>query len=249
MRERYAVEDGFEMAPRKLSSCIDDALACKWDLDVGFEIERRVMEASANGRLDADAASLPRVSATSDHVQVASPRSGLDEPFQLAPGERWFVVQALARREAKAQFHLRQQGFRVFLPVVTRTVRHARKTRSANLAAFPGYLFVALDLLRHRWRSVNGTFGVSRLVMGDSFPLPVPPGIVETLLDYRDKGGVCRFDRDLVVGQPVRVMSGPLAEALGKLVRLDGAGRVQVLLEILGGHVRTTLDRAALEAA
>ncbi len=217
--------------------------------DVGFEIECGKSGESANGRLEGDAAPLSRVSATTGLVQVASPRSWLDETFQLAPGERWFVVQALARREAKAQFHLRQQGFRAFLPVVTRTVRHARKTHSANLAAFPGYLFVPLDLQRHRWRSVNGTFGVSRLVMGKSFPLPVPPGIVETLLDYRDKGGVCRFDRDLVVGQQVRVMSGPLAEALGKLVRLDGAGRVQVLLEILSGQVRATIDRSALEAA
>ena len=184
-----------------------------------------------------------------ENSQGASPLSSVDGSFQLGPGERWFVVQALAKREAKAQFHLRQQGFRTFLPAVMGTVRHARKTRSTKLAAFPGYLFIALDLQRHRWRSVNGTFGVSRLVMGESFPLPVPPGIIETLLDYRDEGGVCRFDRDLVAGQQVRVTSGPLAEALGKLVRLDGAGRVQVLLEILGGQVRATIDRAALEAA
>jgi transcription elongation factor/antiterminator RfaH len=168
---------------------------------------------------------------------------------ELAPGERWFVVQTLSKREAKAQFQLGQQGFRVFLPVVMRTVRHARKVRNAKVAAFPGYLFVALDLDRDRWRSVNGTFGVSRLVMTETAPLAVPFGIVEALLSYRDEDGVCRFDRDLVAGQTVRVMSGPLAQALGTLERLDGNGRVSVLLEILGGQVRATIDRAALEAA
>jgi len=33
------------------------------------------------------------------------------------------------------------------------------------------------------------------------------------------------------------------------LVRLDGRGRVRVLLEILGGKVHVTIDKSALEAA
>ena len=167
----------------------------------------------------------------------------------LSSGERWYAVQTIARREAKAEFELNRQGFRTFLPAVMRTVRHARKTRSVRVAAFPGYLFIVLDLERDRWRAVNGTIGVSSLVMGDRFPLPVPGGIVEVLLDYRDDSGVCRFDRDLVVGQKVRVVSGPLAEAIGTLDRLDGNGRVRVLLEILGGQALATIDRGALEAA
>jgi len=171
------------------------------------------------------------------------------ESFPLATGERWFAVQCLLKREANAQFQLIQQGFRVFLPVVTRTIRHARKTRNAKVAAFPGYLFIIFDPQRDRWRSINGTIGVSRLVMGVSAPLPVPSGIVETLLDCRDESGNCRFDRDLVANQAVRVVSGPLAQALGALERLDGNGRVRVLLEILGGQVRATIDRAAIEAA
>jgi len=181
--------------------------------------------------------------------QAPPPISQAAESFELAAADRWFVVQTLSRREAKAQFQLRQQGFKTFLPVVMRSVRHARKTRNVKVAAFPGYLFIALDLQKDRWRSVNGTFGVARLVMGETSPDPVPPGIVESLLDYRDENGVCRFDRDLVAGQAVRVVSGPLSQMLGTLERLDGNGRVRVLLEILGGQVRATIARAALEAA
>jgi transcription elongation factor/antiterminator RfaH len=173
----------------------------------------------------------------------------MTDALQLAPGERWFVVQTLSKREPKAQFQLARQGFRVFLPVVMRSVRHARKVRNVKVAAFPGYLFVILDLQRDRWRSINGTIGVSRLVMGEASPLPAPTGIIEALLDYRDETGVCRFDRDLEAGQSVRIVSGPLAEAVGKLVRLDANGRVCVLLELLGGQVQATIARAALEAA
>ena len=172
----------------------------------------------------------------------------LDRP--LADGERWYVAQTLANREFGATAQLEAQGFRVFLPKVVRSVRHARRTRIVPGAAFPGYLFIALDLKRDRWRSINGTFGVSRLIAGvEGGPLPAPLGVVETLLRYMDDSGVCRFDRDLVEGQSVRIVAGPLAQAIGRLVRLDARGRVQVLLEILGGQVYATLDRATLEAA
>ncbi|RBP07327.1 transcriptional antiterminator RfaH [Roseiarcus fermentans] len=143
---------------------------------------------------------------------------------------------------------LRAQDLRVFLPFVRASVRHARRTRDVCRAAFPGYLFVALDLDRDRWRSINGTIGVLRLIMGENGPLPVPAGVVETLFGYLDETGACRFDRDLVTGQSVRVASGPLAQAMGRLVRLDSRGKVRVLLEILGGQIYATLDRANLEA-
>jgi transcriptional antiterminator RfaH len=171
------------------------------------------------------------------------------ESQRLVPGQRWYVAQTLAKREIGALGQLRAQGFHVFLPQLYKTVRHARKMRTVKAAVFPGYLFVALDLQRDRWRSVNGTIGVSRLVMGRDLPAPVPHGVVETFLDHLDENGLCRLDRDLQRGQAVRVIAGPLADAIGRLIDLDGNGRVRVLLEIMGGQVVTNLARSTLEAA
>jgi len=168
----------------------------------------------------------------------------------LAEGERWYVAGALANREFGAALQLEAQGFHVFLPYVIKSVRHARRTSEVKRAAFPGYMFVALDAKWRRWRSINGTFGVTRLITsGDGAPAPVPHGVVEALFPYLDESGACRFDRDLVVGQTVRVLTGPMADVIGRLVRLDARGRVRVLLQILGGQVYATLERAALEAA
>ena len=168
---------------------------------------------------------------------------------ELLSGERWYVVRALPKREHGAEVQLAGQGFRVFLPKVSRNVRHARKTKAVHAPAFPGYLFVALDLRRDRWRSINGTFGVMSLIMAEERPVPVPRGVVETIIDYVDESGICRFDRDLMEGQAIRVTAGPLAEAVGELVRLDKSGRVRVLLEIMGGRVLATIERSSLVAA
>ncbi|HYA81119.1 MAG TPA: transcription termination/antitermination NusG family protein [Methylocystis sp.] len=176
-------------------------------------------------------------------------RSPAARPDSLAGVERWYVAQTLLRREARAQRELEAQGFRVFMPWALRTVRHARKLRTVRDPAFPGYLFVALDLERDRWRCVNGTIGVARLIMGEETPLPVPLGVVEALRSCVDPTGLCRFDRDLMAGQSIRVTVGPFAQAIGELVHLDAKGRVRVLLEIMGGKITATLDRSALVAA
>ena len=78
--------------------------------------------------------------------------------------------------------------------------------------------------------------------------MPVPVGIVESLIERSD-GQVTRLDTDLVRGQRVRILSGPFADFAGTLARLDDAGRVQVLLEMMGTEVPVTLCRSALAPA
>jgi transcription antitermination factor NusG len=170
------------------------------------------------------------------------------ETLALCGDERWYVARSLPRQEARAEFQLLLQGFRTFLPRMTKTVRHARKLRTVNSAVFPTYMFVALDPGRDRWRSVKGTFGVASLIMAGDAPVPVPFGVVEQLLDCADDGGLVRLDRDWSAGQSVRVVSGPFARAIGCLGRLDANGRVRVLLDIMSGKVSTLLDRLMLEA-
>ncbi len=162
---------------------------------------------------------------------------------------RWFAVHSLPHREAGAQQQLENQGFHTFLPRCLKTRRHARKLETVLAPIFPRYLFVVLDLDRDRWRSVNGTFGVARLVMmADDRPQPAPHGVVEALIALADGRDLLRFDGGgrLAVGQRVRILAGAFAERIGLLQRLDGNGRVRLLLNIMGGRIGVTLPSAAL---
>jgi transcription elongation factor/antiterminator RfaH len=172
-----------------------------------------------------------------------------DGNMSLGAGERWYVARSLPRQEARAELQLLQQGFPVFLPRATKTVRHARKLRTVKSPIFPSYMFVVLDIGRDRWRSVNGTSGVAGLIMHGETPQPVPGGVVENLLRLTDETGIVRFDCNLRQGQPVRVVVGPFSDAIGTLERLDANGRVRVLLDVMNGKVPAYLDRSALEAA
>ena len=170
--------------------------------------------------------------------------------FELAPGERWYVATTLPRKEGLAAANLRNQNHPSFLPLELVTRRHARKFRTELAPVFPRYIFVILDIGRHRWRSVNGTLGVQRLIMDGDRPLAVVPGVVETLISSSDLRGVLVYQSDeLAVGDRVQLLAGPYAGSLGRLRRLDSNGRVQLLLDLLGGPVKVTAARDGVAAA
>lgn len=158
---------------------------------------------------------------------------------------RWYVVHTQPGAEGWAAVHLERQGHRIFYPRYRKTIRHARRRISVMAPLFPNYLFLGLDISRDRWRSVNGTRGVVRLLTQGDAPCPVPRGVVEALQGYANADG----EVNLVpcIGQAVQIMEGPFADFVGKLARLDGAGRVYVLLDILGRTVSVTMRREALE--
>jgi transcription elongation factor/antiterminator RfaH len=162
-------------------------------------------------------------------------------------GERWYVVHTLSQQEGQAEYQLRRQGFRPFLPRLNRTIRHARKLRNVLAPAFSRYLFVPLDLSTSAWTPINGTIGVSRLLMAHGKPQPVPRGVVEALIENTDRTGSLQFGQQLQVGQAVRILSGPFANAIGELERLDTNGRVKVLLDIMNGRISATLPRSDLK--
>jgi transcription antitermination factor NusG len=169
--------------------------------------------------------------------------------LDLESGERWFVARVHPHRESTAQLNLHRLSFRSFAPRARRTVRHARKLRNVLAPLFPGYIFLILDLSRDRWRCINSTLGVASLIMGVEQPTPVPRGIVETLVAATESSGTIRLGSDLEIGQKLRILSGPFAETLCRLVHLDDRGRVRVLLEFMGAEVSARLERSCVAPA
>jgi len=179
-------------------------------------------------------------------MRPAGAGPGEPGPVSLGDNERWYAVYCLPFAELRAEGNLRNQAFRTFLPKRHRTVRHARRLTTTAAPFFPRYLFAILDLTRHQWRKVNGTVGVSRLVMRGDWPQPVPPGVVEALAAAADANGVLHFGHNLAVGGSVRLMAGPFADQIAVLDRLDDSGRVRVLLDILGRRVPISTHAAEI---
>lgn len=158
-------------------------------------------------------------------------------------GDRWFAATTQPQREGVAVDNLRRQGFFTFAPLEKVVRRHARKTITTTAPVFRGYVFVRMDPMRARWRSINGTLGVRSLVTNCDAPLAVKPGVIETLIASTNADGILEFVDPLQPGMTVRLREGPFAEQLGVIERLDGRNRLVLLMSLMGGQVRTGVSR------
>jgi len=174
--------------------------------------------------------------------------SSVAEPLdsQDARSARWYVVQTHQHCEVLAERHLSSQNFRTYLPKRRRTVRHARKIRPVCSAYFEGYLFVSFDIREQRWSPINSTVGVRKLVMTDCAPIPVPFGVIETLLSATDDEGFLHPKSLLEPGQKIRVTNGPFADQLGTLDYVGRSGAVRILIDFMNRSVPMYIDRDQL---
>src|SRR5216684_6191974 len=103
---------------------------------------------------------------------------------------RWYVAHTQPLAETKACWHLRNQGFAVYLPRYLKRRSHARRVELVPVPLFPRYLFLALDLAVARWRAIRSTVGISDLVCNGDRPAPVPPSVVEAIKAREDESGM-----------------------------------------------------------
>ena len=75
----------------------------------------------------------------------------------------WCVAHTQAQKEKTAQMNLLNQGFEVYLPLFKKIKKHARKIEKVSVPLFPRYIFVGFNSETSRWRSINGTRGISHL--------------------------------------------------------------------------------------
>jgi transcriptional antiterminator RfaH len=163
----------------------------------------------------------------------------------------WYVVQTQVNGEAKAAVNLQRQGFAIYLPRYLKQRRHARKVDVAPKPLFPRYMFVGIDMAGQRWRSIQSTFGVARLVSSGDEPARVPDGIIEAIRAREDERGFVRIENKpaFVRGDKVRILGGAFSDTAGLFEGLADHDRVSILLDMLGRKVRVLLDTGAVAAA
>lgn len=163
---------------------------------------------------------------------------------------RWYVAMTHTNSEEVACAHLERQGFRPYLPRYRKLRRHARRTTEVKAPLFPGYLFVSIDMGAERWRPVRSTIGVRDLICLGDRPTPVPEGVVEEIRLREDESGIVPVAEPVPFkkGDAVRVLSGPMRDAVGWFERVADKDRIVILLEMLGRQIRVPLKRGTVRS-
>lgn len=143
----------------------------------------------------------------------------------------WYVIQCKANQQQRAESNLSYQGFDIFSPSIQieRIVRRKRVIRLE--AAFPGYIFIKLDLDKSDWRALSNTRGVSKVVSFGGCPLCVSGDLINAL--YEQFGVKEKPFALFKTGDRVQITDGCFKniEAIVSAVTPDE--RIIVLLKIL----------------
>jgi len=189
---------------------------------------------------------------TDVHVGRGNPEASKasEECFRsLVQGDRWHVVHTRPYAETLAAVNLSRIGYPICYPYFHKVTRHARRTTKVLAPLFPRYLFVKFDVSRDRWRRINSTRGVARLIVQGEMPQPVPIGIIESILRQINQDGTIRTLSLFEPGQIVRIENGPLADLVATFERCEPDGRTRVLTELLGRIVSIVLSRETFATA
>jgi transcriptional antiterminator RfaH len=163
----------------------------------------------------------------------------------------WYVVQTHLRAEVKAAEHLHRQGFPTYLPRYLKRRRHARRVETVAAPLFPRYLFVAVDMATQRWRSIQSTVGIVRLVRNGDRPAAIHTRIIDELKGRENEFGFIQLDmrQAFRLGDKLRVTDGVFCDSFGSFEGMSDKERVTILLDLLGRKVRVRIDAEFVTAA
>ena len=150
----------------------------------------------------------------------------------------WSLIQFKPNSHRLAERNLHQQGFETFLPMQEITRRKAFRFVNELKPLFPGYMFVNLNTELALWRSIKSTIGVSRIVGCLGNPQPLPKQIVSGLMHRCDASGTLMPTKNLNTGDSVELLSGPFANFIATVDKIDPGQRIWLLMDFMGHKTR-----------
>jgi transcription antitermination factor NusG len=132
-----------------------------------------------------------------------------------------------------------------FLPVYRSVRKWKDRCKELDLALFPGYVFVNLDL-RHRLTVLQAR-GVIRFVTFQGHPAPVQDSELQSLALGLKSGIRVEPHPYLRRGRRVRVARGPLVNTEGILVRRKERFRLVLSVDLIMQSVMLEVDESEVE--
>jgi transcription antitermination factor NusG len=174
---------------------------------------------------------------------------------------RYHVMLTEPNMEFRAERQLRDRGFDPFVPKETKVVNYgvrsgwtkAVRKRAVTRPIFRGYLFLPLN---RAW-SFGPIYDCDGLrKSGHCFYVRNGAHVVLSAPDVELLRQAERVSAELAqpgsvykVGQKVRMIEGPLAELVMRIVRLDDAQRIELLCELFNGSSKQYASVDKIEPA
>lgn len=169
----------------------------------------------------------------------------------LNQGRRWYVLHTYSGYEENVAQNLRQRVdsmdmddkiFNILIPKEKKIKIQNGKRKVIEEKIFPGYILVEMIVTDDSWYAVRNTPNVTGFIGTGNIPTPVSE---EEVASLQKRMGVDepKFQIDVSVGSPVRIVDGPFKNLEGKIVEVDdGKGKIKVIISMFGRETPVELD-------
>lgn len=170
---------------------------------------------------------------------------------QISQGKRWYVLHTYSGYEENVERNLRQRIesmdmqdkiYDVLIPKEKKIKIKNGKRKVVEEKIYPGYVLVNMIVTDDSWYVVRNTPNVTGFVGTGTTPTPITEDEVKIL---QKKMGVeePKYEIDVSVGTPVKIVDGPFKNFEGKINEVDQArGKVKVLVNMFGRETPVELD-------
>jgi len=164
---------------------------------------------------------------------------------KFLPSMQWYAVSVRPRHEKLVTRHLEHQGLNHFLPVYRSVRRWKDRRKELDMALFPGYVFVNLDL-RDRLLVLRAP-GTVQFVTFQGQPAAIPESEIRALEASLSAGLRVQPHPYLHQGARVRLKRGPLVGTEGIMIRRKERFRLVLSIDLIMRSVMFEVDEADVE--
>jgi len=153
--------------------------------------------------------------------------------------KHWYLLKTKTRQEDIAILNLENQNFHVYCPYGF--------INNKNVALFPGYIFIQLDVNIQNWSPICSTKGVLHLIrFGLNFPI-----IPATVIDFIKANELATAEKiqnlnKFKKGDKVQITDGIFKNCIAIFESFKAKDRVLLLMNILGQQQAITFSQKAL---
>ncbi len=152
---------------------------------------------------------------------------------------KWFLVYTKSGEENRAKKNIENQGFQVFLPLVSVYSKKSSELISIE-PMFKSYLFIHVNIKKDNWTAIRSTRGVNYLVTFGKQFATVPSKVVEYIKSKTDKNDILNqniFKTSFKKGDDLVIKKGIFKDKEAIFLSNTSKERVKVLLGLLKRQV------------
>jgi len=171
----------------------------------------------------------------------------LDRDISEAKNLHWYAVYVRSHHEKKVYQLFIENGVESSLPLVRVMKKWSDRKKIVELPLFRGYVFVRIDVSLKKFNILQ-LDGVVKFIGIKGEPSVIPDKQMHWIHMMVEQENKIRHEKEIPVGQIVRVIAGPFKGAEGVVKRVGNqAARLVVLMESIMQTVSVEIDPNYLE--